>query len=129
MREDGYAITNFAYPFGSHTNQLNTCLLRTFKSVRCLSNQQNYRKSLIHEAGEGKVYYAADIDNNSRLKEDGIVSLLDDARTYHDCLILVAHQIANPNIKLQVNRDRLIYLSKRAAERHLRFITVNEVAK
>lgn len=129
MQDDGYIVTNFAYPFGSYTSQLNNSLLRTFKSVRCLSNQQNYNKSLVKEAGEGKVYYGAGIDNSSRLKEDKIVSLLDHARAYHDCLILAGHQIANPAVKLQVNRDRLIQLSQWAAERNLRFVTVNEVAK
>ena len=34
MRTDGFKVANFAYPYGSHTSKLNTCLLRTFKSVR-----------------------------------------------------------------------------------------------
>lgn len=129
MREDGYAVTNFAYPYGSHTSQLNTCLLRTFKSVRCLSNKQDYRKSLVKEAGEGKVYYGAGIDSDSRLTEETLRSLLNDARDFHDCLVLVGHQINSSNTKLQVTRDRLIKLSQWAAERHLQFVTVNEIAK
>lgn len=129
MRDDGYAVTDFAYPFGSQTSQLNTCLLRTFKSVRALSNHQNYNKSLVKEAGEGKVYYGADIDNNSRIKEDKIISLLNDARQFHDCLVIVGHQINNTDIKLQISRDRLIKVAQWAAERNLRFITVNEIAK
>ncbi len=129
MKNDGYAITNFAYPFGSHSTQLNTCLLRTFKSVRALSNQQNYKKSLVKESGDWKVLYGADIDNNSKLNEHGIETLLDAAQQYNDCLVLVGHQINNTTIKLQVSRERLIMLSKAAAERNLRFITVNQIAK
>ncbi len=129
MRDDGYTVTNFAYPFGSQTSQLNTCLLRTFKSVRALSNKQNYNKSLVKAAGEGKVYYGADIDNNSRIKEENIVSLLNDAQNFHDCLVLVGHQINNKEIKLQLGRDRLIKVAQWAADRNLRFITVNEIAK
>lgn len=129
MRADGYTITNFAYPFGSHTSQLNTCLLRTFKTVRALSNQQNYNKSLVKVAGDGRVLYGADVDNNSRLKDEGILSLLNDARQTHDCVVLVAHQINNPNLKLQITRERLRYISSLAAERNLKFVTVNEIGQ
>jgi len=127
MQADGYYPTDFAYPFGSHTSQLNTCLLRTFKSVRALSNQQNYNLSLVKESGEGKVLYGANIDNNSRLKEDGIASLMDKAREHRDCLVMVAHQI---NVgKLQISRERLLYIARLAKEKSLRFVTVNEIVK
>ena len=129
MQADGYNPTNFAYPFGSYTSQLNTCLLRTFKSVRALSNQQNYNLSLAKETGEGKVLYGANVDNNSRLNEDGILSLMDKAREHHNCLVMVAHQINTPNTKLQISRERLHYIARMAEERHLRFITVNELVK
>jgi peptidoglycan/xylan/chitin deacetylase (PgdA/CDA1 family) len=128
MQADGYNPTDFAYPFGSHTSQLNTCLLRTFKSVRALSNQQNYNLSLVKEAGEGKVLYGANVDNNSRLKNDGIGSLLDKAREHHDCVVMVAHQI-NSNIQLQISRERLQYIARLAKEKNLRFVTVNEIAR
>lgn len=129
MQADGYHPTDFAYPFGSHTSQLNTCLLRTFKSVRALSNQQNYNLSLVKEAGEGKVLYGANVDNNSRLKEDGILSLMDKAREHHDCLVIVAHQIAVPNVQLKITRERLQYIARLAEERNLRFIRVDEIVK
>lgn len=129
MLADGYAVRNFAYPFGSHTTQLNTCLLRTFGSVRALSNQQNYKKSLVAQSGDHKVLYGANVDNNSRLKEDGIATLMDDARDHHDCLVLVAHQINKPELKLQISRERLIFLSQQAALRGLRFVTVNEITR
>lgn len=129
MKADGYNITNFAYPFGSHSMQLDNCLLRRFKSVRALSNHQNYNKSLVKEAGDRKILYGANIDNNSRLKEDGIYSLMDKAKDHNDCLVLVAHQMANPALKLQISRERLVLISKAAAERNLEFVTINQIAK
>lgn len=129
MRADGYVITDFAYPFGSHTSQLDNCLLRSFKSVRALSNKQNYKKSLVKETGDRKVLYGANVDNNSRLTEDGIRSLMNDASDYHTCLVLVAHQINKPEIKLQISRERLMFFSKIAAEKGLKFITVNEIVR
>ena len=81
------------------------------------------------ESGDWKVLYGADIDNNSKLNEHGIETLLDAAQQYNDCLVLVGHQINNTTIKLQVSRERLIMLSKAAAERKLRFVTVNQIAK
>ena len=128
MRADGYNPTDFAYPFGSYTSQLNTCLLRTFKSVRALSNKQNYNLSLVKGAGDGKVLYGANVDNNSRLKEDGIASLMDKAREHRDCLVMVAHQI-NSKGKLQISRERLQYIARLAKEKNLRFVAVNEIAK
>lgn len=129
MRRDGYKVSNFAYPYGSHSSQINTCLLRKFKSVRALSNHQNYNKSLVKETGEWKVLYGANIDNNSRLKEDGILNLMDKAKDHHDCLVLVAHQIDIPSIKLQISRQRLILISQAAADRNLEFVTINQIAR
>lgn len=129
MMADGYNITNFAYPYGSHSSQLNTCLLRRFKSVRALSNHQDYNKSLVKETGDWKVLYGANVDNNSRLKEEGIWSLMNKAKDHNNCLVLVAHQINNRSIKLQISRERLIAISKAAADRNLEFVTVNCVAK
>lgn len=129
MRADGFNVSNFAYPFGSHSSQLNTCLLRRFKSVRALSNQQNYHKSLVKESGEWKVLYGANVDNNSRLTEDGIFNLMEKAKDHNDCLVLVAHQINNRQTKLQISRERLAAISRAAAERKLEFVTINQIAK
>ena len=129
MKADGYDITNFAYPYGSHSTQLDKCLLRKFKSVRALSNHQNYDKSLVKETGDWKVLYGANIDNNSRLKEDKLLALLDKAREHNDCLVLVAHQINNPELRLQISAERLALISKAAADRNVEFVTINQIAK
>ncbi|HEU4902805.1 MAG TPA: polysaccharide deacetylase family protein [Flavisolibacter sp.] len=129
LKADGYNITNFAYPYGSHSIQLDKCLLRRFKSVRALSNQQNYDKSLVKESGDWKVLYGANVDNNSRLKNDGILSLMDKAKEHNDCLVMVAHQINNPSLGLQITKERLILISRAAAERSMEFVTINRIAK
>lgn len=129
LKADGYDVTNFAYPYGSHSIQLDKCLLRRFKSVRALSNQQNYEKSLVKESGDWKVLYGANVDNNSRLKNDGILSLIDKAREHNDCLVMVAHQINNPSLRLQISKERLLLLSRAAAERSMEFVTINRIAK
>jgi len=129
MQADGYTITDFAYPYGSHSSQLNACLLRKFKSVRALSNKQNYYKSLVKESGERKVLYGANVDNNSRLREDGIRSLMEKAKEHNDCLVAVAHQINVPFLALQISRQRLIAMSQYAAELNLEFVTINQIAR
>jgi peptidoglycan/xylan/chitin deacetylase (PgdA/CDA1 family) len=129
MRQDGYNVTNFAYPYGSHNSQLNTLLLRTFKSVRALSNRQNYYKSLVKQTGTQQVFYGANVDNNSRLKDDKIISLMNDAQYYHDCLVLVAHQIENKSIKLQISRERLQLIARTAYEKKLEFITISQITQ
>lgn len=128
MRNDGYNITSFAYPYGSHDKILDDILLCSFKSVRALSNRQDYNKSLVKESGEGKVLHGANIDMNSRLKEDGILDLIGKANTHHDCLVMVAHQIDNPNFNLQISRDRLRMIAAEAQKRSMDFITIRQIA-
>lgn len=128
LKRDGYTITDFAYPYGSHSNQLDNCLLRRFNSVRALSNHQDYYKSLVKEAGTRKVLYGANIDNNSRLKDDRILSLMDKAQEHNDCLVLVAHQINKPSLHLQISKERLLLLSRAAAERNISFVTISQIA-
>lgn len=129
MEADGYTVTNFAYPFGSYSSQLNTWLLRRFKSVRALANRQDYNKSLVPAVGDRKLIYGADVDNNSRLTEHGILLLMDNAKAHNNCLVLVAHQIEKPSYSMQISPERLSFIAKAAAERNLEFVTINSIAK
>ena len=52
-----------------------------------------------------------------------------DARAHNDCLVLVAHQINKSELKLQINRKRLELIARTAAEKNLKFVTVNEIAR
>lgn len=129
MKADGYKVTDFAYPYGSHSIELDNCLLRKFNSARALSNHQDYNKSLVKETGGWKILYGADIDNTSRLKEQGIYNLMEKAAAHNDCLVLVAHQINNPAIELQISRQRIRLIGQAAADRNLEFVTINQIAK
>lgn len=129
MRADGYTVNNFAYPYGSHSTQIDNWLLRKFKSVRALCNRQNYHKSLVTESGERQVLYGAVVDNSSRLKDPEILLLMDKAKMNKAALVLVAHQIHFPSSPLQVSRERLLFISRAAAERNLEFVTVNQIVR
>lgn len=128
MRRDGFEVTNFAYPFGRHTQALDVALLRTFKSIRALSNKQNYNKSLIKSCGEHQLFYGAHVDMSSRLTEQGIFDLMDQTQKYHDCLVLVAHEINTPGYKFQISTDRLRRIAAEAESRGLRFIPIRSVS-
>ena len=128
MRKDGFTITNFAFPFGRHNQTLDIAMLRYFKSIRAVSNKQNYSKSLVKNSGERQLFYGADIDACSRLTEDAMIGLMGQAQTYHDCLVLVAHKINTPDYKFQVTADRLKRLASEAKKRNLRFITIRDIA-
>ena len=127
MRQDGFEITNFAYPYGRHNQTLDVGLKRYFKSIRAVSNKQNYSKSLVKKSGERQLYYGADIDECSRLGDDVLFNLLSQAQVYHDCLVLVAHKINTPNYKFQVTADRLRKLAVEADKRNLQFITIKDI--
>lgn len=129
MQKDGYSVTNFAYPYGSHNTILNTCLLRTFKSVRVVTNAHNYQKSLTKAAGDWKVLYGLAVDNNSSLSDSHILSYMDDAQLLHSCLILFAHQINNKATAWQISLERLKLIAREANKRNLRFVTINELTQ
>jgi len=42
MKRDGFDVTNFAFPYGSHDTELDRRILKKFKTVRALSNRTNY---------------------------------------------------------------------------------------
>lgn len=127
MQKDGFTITNFAYPFGRHDQQLDIALFRYFKSVRAVSNHQNYSKSLVKHCGKRQVLYGADIDMCSNLNEEGMVSLLEQAHTGHDCIIFVGHRINTPDFKFNISVDRLRKLAREAKQRNLNFIPIRDI--
>jgi peptidoglycan/xylan/chitin deacetylase (PgdA/CDA1 family) len=127
MRKDGYAATDFAYPYGSHNPQLDAALLRLFKSIRALGNKQDWNKSLVKRSGDKQIFYGAGIDQNSKLTDGGIYTLLKDAHDFHDCLVLTGHEINNPNYPLHVTLSRLKMISDQAKRMNLKFVTISEI--
>lgn len=127
MRKDGFNIVNFAFPFGSHNAQLDAAFLRTFKSIRAVTNSQNYHKSLVKQSGEKQLFYGASVDVSSKLNDGAIINLLNDAHTHNDCVVLLSHEINTPNYKYSVPLTRLRLIAAEAQRRNLKFVTVRQI--
>lgn len=127
MRRDGFELTDFAYPYGRHDAALDRTLLKTFKTVRALTNKTNYYQSLASEACEKQVLYAANVDVNTKLADNELVNLITKAKDKKTCLVLVAHQINNPNSKNQITTDKIKFIADKAKELNLQFITIDKL--
>lgn len=130
MRQDGFQIKNFAYPFGSSNMQLDGAIKRYFQTVRKVCNAGNWLKSLVKQSGnDKKILYGAGIDDNSALNINGILFLLDNAYSHHDCVVLTAHEINTHNTAFSVSLIRLHMIIGEARKRNLKFVRVDEITE
>jgi peptidoglycan/xylan/chitin deacetylase (PgdA/CDA1 family) len=127
MRQDGFQVRNFAYPYGSHNSDLDFALLKRFNSIRALCTSRNLYKSFVNETGDRQLIHGADIDINCKVSDNAISGLLQDAQSHHDCLVLLAHKIDKPDDKFSITTERIRMIGKEAQKRNLKFVTVSEV--
>jgi len=127
MKQDGYTLTDFAYPYGRYDATLNRMLLKTFKTVRAVSNKTNFYSSLVKDACENQVLFGAPVDMNSKITDTELSNLLSNAKSKNSCAILTAHQINNPDFKLQITVEKLKMIADIAKQQNLSFITVNQI--
>lgn len=127
MKQDGYTLTDFAYPYGRYDATLNRTILKTFKTVRAVSNKTNFYSSLIKEACGNQVLFGAPVDMNSKITDTELSNLLSKAKEKNSCAILTAHQINNPGFKLQISVEKLKMIADIAKQLNLSFITVNQL--
>lgn len=128
MRQDGFEITDFAYPFGQHDEQLDRELLKIFRTVRAVTNKMNYYRSLAQQAGcEKQVLYAAHVDVKTFLSNDNLATLLAKAKEKKTCAVLGAHFINRPAANYQIDSYKIKFIADLAKQLNLQFITVNEL--
>lgn len=128
MQKDGFIISDFAYPYGDYDAALNRGLLKTFRTVRAMTNQTNFYRSLATDAGcDRLVLFGAHVDNQTCLSNGDLARLLTRAKQKKACAILVAHEINRPYSKYQIDTNKIKFIADKAKELNLRFITVDEL--
>jgi peptidoglycan/xylan/chitin deacetylase (PgdA/CDA1 family) len=128
MRRDGFQITDFAYPFGKHDENLDRELLKIFKTVRAVTNKTNSFRCLAKEAGcEKQVLYAAHVDVKTFLSNDDLAFLLSKAKERKTCAVLGAHQINRPASHYQIDSYKIKLIADMAKQLNLQFITVDQL--
>ena len=127
MSRDGYNPVSFAYPYGAHNFYLDNQLLSTFKSVRALNGTNDLEKSITGKMVH-PVLYALGIDNNSR-SITTIERLMEFVNSKNKSLVLVGHQIENPNAKFQVPYEKLKSILRKTKDLNMKFYTASEVCE
>ncbi len=126
MNKDGFYPKTFAYPYGANNEYLHYRLLKIFKSVRLLNGSPNFSKS-VTATSSNTVLYALGLDNN-RHSLDMLHKMIDLAQKNKNCLVMVAHQIQNPNAKFKVSYEVLKDILKKIRDKNMRFYTVSEIS-
>ncbi len=126
MNTDGFYPTTFAYPYGAHDYYLDNQLLTIFKSVRALNGTHDLSKSVTLTTSN-TVLYALGMDNNRR-STNIIEKMIDLAHENHNCLVMVGHQIENPNAKFQVPYQKLKFILEKVKSLNMKFYTVSEIS-
>jgi peptidoglycan/xylan/chitin deacetylase (PgdA/CDA1 family) len=128
MKKDGFHPTTFAYPFGSHNEVLDNCLLRRFKSIRFLNGTANYAKSYTTSSDNTELY-AIGLDISSGKSTQELVQLVNMAKENNNCLVLVGHHIGRKDLQMQVPLSRLKAIVKAAKESGMEFYTASEISR
>lgn len=129
MKRDGFNPVNFAYPYGSHNQQLHSNLLPFFKSLRRVSNKNNYRNCLVTKKGSNQVFFGCPVDQNSFITDQQIKSLIRNAAEKKLCAFLYAHEIENPAYPYSIPVSRLSMIAATAKQDNVQFITVKELTE
>lgn len=125
MCKDGYSPVSFAYPYGAHNYYLDNQLLPIFKSVRALNGTNDLEKSIAGKSCQ-PVLYAIGMDNNGRSIAT-IGRLMEQAVYKSKSLVLVGHQIENPNAKFQVPYEKLKFILQKAKDLNMKYYTASEI--
>ncbi len=128
MKQDGYSINNFAYPYGAHSSATDAELLKIFKTVRCLNGTSDKNKSIVNYKGN-KVTYAIGLDESSKHSLPTLLNLLEKASNNNMVLVAVIHNIETPNTKLQMPLEKLKTFLAKAKALDLKYYTTNEIAQ
>jgi Predicted xylanase/chitin deacetylase len=128
MNNDGFYPTTFAYPYGSHNDQLDKLLYKRFKSVRALNGTQDLSRSL-SPLKNNKLIFGLGIDESSKRNLGKIEGLLYLAQQTDRCAILLVHNIERNDIQMQLPLWKLKEIILTAKSLSLKFYTIAEISK
>jgi hypothetical protein len=126
MNRDGFYPTTFAYPYGVHDGYLDGQLLKIFKSLRMLNGSKDLAKSVTRTTSN-TMLYGLGMDNDRR-SNDMLEKMMDLAVKNHNCLVLVGHQIGNPDAKFQVPYQKLKFILQKAKNLNMVFYRADEIS-
>lgn len=136
MTEQGFVPKSFAYPYGSHTSELDQALLKFFSVLRATVvttdavRIKNLNKAYISNNNMGKILYGVGIDNGYGNTLDEIIEGMDRTKKNGEILVFYSHVIKEKpdhDEKYAISTSILEKILKYASENNLRFYTALEV--
>lgn len=128
MNKDAFYPTTFAYPYGSHNDQLDKLILKNFNSVRALNGTQDLSRSL-SPLQNNKLIFGLGIDESSNRSLSKIEGLLYLAQQRDRCAVLLVHNIERPGTKLQIPLWKLKEILSTIKQLSLKYYTISEISK
>ncbi|HJW16023.1 MAG TPA: polysaccharide deacetylase family protein [Flavisolibacter sp.] len=128
MNADGFYPKNFAYPYGSHNEVLDNCLLRRFRSIRSLNGSSDFAKSYTSYEDNSKLF-AIGMDRSSGKSLNDLLNLINIAQKNDNCLVLVGHHITRADKNMYVSPERLRKIIQAVINNNMKFYTVCEITR
>jgi peptidoglycan/xylan/chitin deacetylase (PgdA/CDA1 family) len=129
MKQKGFAVSSFAYPYGERSDELDKALLPKFKVIRgrdfCALTPE---KEGSYFRGT-KLMYAFDIDNNHiHFSIPYVLELLDYAKKNNKILILCSHKpVKNVTANYQTKLETLEFICKYMKLNNMKFYRLSDL--
>lgn len=127
MKDDGFEINSFAYPFGAHNDETDNILKNYYQSIRTFINITKLPNP-----------YDATFDNFKKLgigidtayfRENLIYEYIDEAIEKEESIVFVAHAIENWTNGFHIKEEELKKVILYAKKNGLEFVTMTELSK
>ena len=132
LRELGFQVESFAYPFGISFNQLDSMLLKYVKFVRKATwnsrqTQLFFYNEIYAKQNHFRIISAMGIDQNYQISFSNLKKALVRASRRGEVLILYAHSIGDDSDAYMVNKEYLEQLFIHCNESNLKSICVKDL--
>ena len=135
LREKGFKVNSFAYPYGAGNDLLDRELLKHFGNVRYTAYTEpkqrikDVNEVYINNESDPRITYAIGIDKRYGHSLEEIFEGIDRAYNNNEVLLLYAHSISDKSDGYVTSMETLEEIVKYVIKKQMKFYTVSELAK
>jgi len=129
MKNKGFNVTSFAYPYGMRSDALDHALSSKFKIIRGRAFGGEIPEKQDSYFNNSKIVFAFDIDNSHiHFSIPYVLELLDYAKKHNKILLLCGHRpVKNVSKNYEVKIETLKFVCKYMKLNDLKFYTLNDL--
>ena len=130
LKNDGFVVSSFAYPFGDRTEELDKALLKYFKMIRGTTYGKKPPSEQNNFANGSRVVYGLGIDKSYGNDIDYILELLQYAKEHNKIAVFYGHHVTQEDDPPEYtsNYKTLEAICKFIVKNNMRFMTMKELA-